>query len=342
MKIKRILSILPLFAITAIGFTSCSDNNSDGPDTGYTITFNASAPRSNRAVVTTNTLKDFKVWAFTDGQPYMSDVTVDRTDNGWTYSPSKYWPVNKALNFYSYSPAITTTTASDASNPDIPGFVNSGSTDLLYAVNIGEVRGASNPAPVQINFRHALSQVRFQARPRVAKDGEQSISVKVHALDLLGTYSVGSFNFPTSTTGIGNKVTGEWNSQATPADMQIYKGGMMLSTDTPAELLSTGYIFAIPQVLPTSEYSGGAYKGVYARVLCEIFDRATGVKIWPSAADEVSAGAGYIYFPLSTTSGSEWLLGKAYRYTLNIDVPSTANKIDFDVTVEDFDDFIES
>ncbi len=340
-KTIKILPLLPLAAFAAMAFTSCSDSDSGAPDTGSAITFNASAPRS-RAVVTTNTLTDFKVWAFADGKPYMSDVTVDRTDNGWAYSPSKYWPVDQSLNFYSYSPAITTQTASDSSNPDIPGFVNGGSTDLLYSVNIGEKCNYANASPVLINFRLALLQVRFQARPRVAQAGEQTISVKVHALDLLGTNTVGSFNFPTNSTTIGNQVTGQWIAQTTPAEKRIFEGAAMLSTDTPTELLSTGYIFSIPQVLTTSDYTGGVYKGAFARVLCEIFDRSTGVKIWPSGSETVTDGAGYIYFPLSTTTGAEWQLGKAYRYTLNIAVPSTSSKIDFDVTVENFDDFIDS
>ncbi len=118
----------------------------------------------------------------------------------------------------------------------------------------------------------------------------------------------------------------------------------MLQTDTPVELQNSGYIFAIPQTLTKSEVSGTNYSGAYARVLCEIFDRNTGVKIWPQSADVVSDGAGYIYFPLNASeqTNAEWQLGKAYRYTINIDVPTTSNKIDFDVTVEEFPDFIDT
>lgn len=341
MQIKAHMAIA---AAITLSLTACSHDDNDAPSQGNLISFNASAPLSGREVVTTNTLQEFKVWAFADGKPYMTDVSVGRTDNGWNYSPSMYWPSETPLNFYSYSPSIKTETASDSSNPDIPGFINGGKTDLLYAVNIGEIRGGGTATPVQVNFRHALSQVRFQMRPRVAKAGEQALAVRVHALDLLGTNTVASFNFPSSSTTIGNQVTGEWTDHKSPADKNIYEGSEMLNTDTPVELRSSGYIFSIPQRLTKSEVNGNDYSGAYARVLCEIFDRNTGVKIWPESADAISDGAGYIYFPLNANeqANAEWQLGKAYRYTLNIDVPATSNKIDFDVTVEEFPDFIDS
>lgn len=340
----KFLKHIAIAASVAMAFTSCSDHDSDAPSAGNIISFNASAPLSGRQVVTTNTLQDFKVWAFAEGKPYMSDVTVERSPNGWSYAPSMYWPSEAPLNFYCYSPAIKTATASDHTNPDIPGFINGGSTDLLYAVNIGETRGGSVATPVQINFRHALSQVRFQLRPRVAKAGEQALSVSVKALDLLGTHTVGSFNFPANSTTIGNEEKGEWCEQNTPAEKRIFEGTEMLNTDVAKELNSTGYIFSIPQTLAKSDISGTSYAGAYARVLCEIFDRNTGVKIWPQASDEVADGAGYIYFPLNAnqTADAEWKLGKAYRYTLNIDAPATTNKIDFDITVEEYPDFIDS
>lgn len=340
----KIFSSLLSASLIALAFTSCSDHDADAPHRqDGSIAFNASAPL--RAVTTTNTLKDFKVWAFADSKPYMSDVTVNKQDGNWTYSPVQYWPANTELNFYSYSPAISTTTASDDTNPDIPDFVNGGRTDLLYAVNIGEKRTGASAAPVQINFRHAMSQVRFRVRPRVAAAGEQAIAVRVHALDLLGTNSVGSFNFPTSTTAIGNDVAGKWTNAHTVADAGIFSGSEMLSTDTPVELLSTGYVFAIPQTLGRSTVDGSNYSGAYARVLCEIFDRSTGVKLWPADADADASGAAYVYFPLNDSSTNaahaSWEPGKAYRYTLNVAMPANSNKIDFDVTVEEFPDFID-
>lgn len=328
-------------SLMATAFVACDDDHNAAPDSGNAISFNASAPL--RELTTTNTLRDFKVWGFADSKPYMSDVTVNKIDGAWTYSPVQYWPADAELNFYSYSPAITTSTASDDTNPDIPGFVNGGSTDLLYAVNIGETRSGSAVSPVQINFRHALSQVRFRVRPRVATQGQQELSVKAVRLDLLGTNSVGSFNFPTSTTSIGNNVSGTWSDQNKPVEANIFTGSQMLDSNTPVELLSSGYIFSIPQTLQESQTDGAGYSGAYARLLCEIFDRSTGVKLWPSSADAEVDGAGYIYFPLNdrATNGghSQWELGKAYRYTLNVDMPTNSNKIDFDVTVEEFSDF---
>lgn len=69
------------------------------------ITFNTVAGKATRTgseATTTNSIKDFHVYAFTQGLEYMNhDVT--KTGNTWTYGDTKFWP-ESTVDFYSYSP----------------------------------------------------------------------------------------------------------------------------------------------------------------------------------------------------------------------------------------------
>lgn len=334
-----------LIFMTAISLASCSDDDrvSNAPDDISRIRFSVSVPKAQRSVTTTNSIETFRTWGFVDGKIYMENVEVKRADNGsWSYNPSQYWPADQQkINFYSYSPAIVTSTETTAENPDIPGFVNGGKTDLLYGVNIGE---SSKASPVRINFRHALAQVKFLLKRMTPPQAPQALKVSLLKVDLLGTYSIGSFNFPDETTSADNATVGSWSGQTASQIMEIYDGAAILGDDA-EEFNSTGNMFAIPQELPASTVSAGNYNGSYARILCEIYDENTDVKLWPSQTDanyDAATGAGYIYFPLNSGSGaaSTWDAGKSYRYVLTVGVPENGSGyIDFDITVDDYDDF---
>lgn len=81
------------------------------------------------------------------------------------------------------------------------------------------------------------------------------------------------------------------------------------------------------------------------KVLCDIYDEATGIKIWPSTTDanyDDMTGAGYVYFPLNgdNAQSPRWELGKSYVYTLTVGVPDEGSGyIDFDITVDNYSEF---
>lgn len=64
-----------LAAAMAASAISCSDSHDEGnvPVTDQAITFTATVPKARRAVTTTNTINNFKVWAFANGEHYMGD-----------------------------------------------------------------------------------------------------------------------------------------------------------------------------------------------------------------------------------------------------------------------------
>lgn len=228
----------------------------------------------------------------------MSKLSNRTMVHGNTIPPNTGLPDGKKVNFYSYSPSIVTAEENTPENPDIPGFVNRGKTDLLYGVNIGE---SSTNRVVKINFRHALSQIKFRLKRMPAAQAKQAIKVDVKKVELTGIYSVGSFDFPDSTTAPEaiHTIVGKWTNLTDIGNPVIYEGEQTL-TDTPTELNSTEYAYAIPQELIRSTVTNSNYEGAYVKVLCDIYDEATGIKIWPSTTDanyDDMTGCGIRVFP---------------------------------------------
>lgn len=340
MNTKSILAILPIAAMIA----GCSDDSTTQTPTDLqTIQFSVTVPNAPRTVTTTSSINTFTTWAFTGGKPYMSGVDVMKNSAGqWVYSPTTYWPADAALNFYSYSPAIETVEPVTAVNPDIPGFESPGDIDLLYGVNM-DVKGSVDKQ-VQINFRHALSQIRFYIRKQPESISGREIAVKVSEIKVMNVANTGSFNFPRETTSSTTTTTGEWVTTTDAGEIGIFTNSTADLGDEYAEFCNTGKIFAIPQELAPVTATAATYSGSYIRLLCKITDPSTGITIWPSKNDPnyvSDLNGGYIVFPLSQDAGSTWELGKAYRYNLTVGVPSSTDRIDFDVTVDEYGDFNE-
>lgn len=342
MNVKSILALLPI----AAAITGCSsDSDSTAPADMQSIQFSVTVPNAPRTVTTTASINTFTTWAFTGGKPYMSNVQVVKNAlNQWTYSPTAYWPADSLLNFYSYSPAIETSKPVTADSPDIPDFTSPGDIDLLYGVNMN-VSGKTDKQ-VQINFRHALSQIRFYIRKQPKSVSGREIAVKVSDIRVMNVATTGSFNFPRETTsGTPTPGTmGEWVTTTDNNDIAIFTNSEADLGDEFAEYQNSGNIFAIPQELAVTEATAVTYSGSYIRVLCKITDPTTGVTIWPSSSDPnyiSPENGGYIVFPLATEAGTAWELGNAYRYNLTVGVPSSTSRIEFDVTVDDYPNFDE-
>ena len=89
MKCKMYLLALSAMALA----TGCSNDETTELNKGNAIDFSVTAGKLTRAeAITTNTIKEFKVWAFTDGKTYMNGTPVTKSDNKWTYSGTKFWP----------------------------------------------------------------------------------------------------------------------------------------------------------------------------------------------------------------------------------------------------------
>ncbi|MDE5646353.1 MAG: fimbrillin family protein [Muribaculaceae bacterium] len=312
------------------------------------ITFNAVAAKnaSRGDVTTTVTIRDFVVTAYANGKILMDHVTVSRDGAQWTYSPAAYWP-DVPVNFYAVSPADMVDspdiTGAGTGTASIEGYNNPGNVDLLYAVNYGEIQTGS---PVVINFRHALSKVDV-----MLSSANSEIVVKVKNVKIGNVCSQGSFYYPRQTTAADNAVSGYWHSQTLIGDVTLLSSdeGLVLTPDV-ADVSENeqgkDIDFFIPQELGALSYdaSDKVFTGAYIAVDCEIFDKATGGKLFPGThtPDYIlvpGTDCGRIMYPASGKSVTEWKIGYSYVYDIKIDNPAVLfDGIEFGVTVDEFAD----
>ncbi len=337
-----------LFAISLIvsglSVASCSsdDDNVVAPDDNQ-IRFSAQTATVSRATpVTSTSLKDFIVYAYTDGKPYMENVKVTRNGSSWSYTPTMYWP-STPVNFYAFSPNINNTPDSNTSGlGTIDNFTNYGTTDLIYAVNMNE---QARVAPVNLNFRHALSNVKV-----MISSSNSSFIVKVGHIKLCNVALRGSFTFPQSTTAANTPENkGSWSKQSMYSDCLLFYAMSddevaTLST-TPADLSvdNLDVSFMIPQELTALTYDNSQYTGTAIQVDCEIFDAASGAKIWPTSAKPSyqlvsDTPYGRLMYPVTTDQVKEWIAGYAYIYNIVVDNPSALHAISFNVSVDSYNE----
>lgn len=340
MKNKSIILCLTgcMFALSA-----CTDDRHEpeATSTDNAISFSAMVPKGSRgAATTTASIKDFVVYAFTEGAMLMDGVKVTREGGSWTYSPAAYWPV-EPVNFYAYSPEITTSTdISGNGGGHIPGYLNNYNVDLLYAVRKDVMQQA---APVSLNFRHALSDVRM-----MLSSTNPRIKVVVSYISLKNVYREGSFDFPqASTLASTPDVVGSWSDLKSLSEMITFA---IIGSEDRVELTpqptdytinNLDHSYVIPQPLIDVQLSPDGYSGTYIEVDCEIFDTATGTKLWPNTKTPEymlvpETETGRIVYPATSDQVKAYLPGHAYIYNIQINNPDVLDMIEFDVTVDDF------
>ena len=336
----RPTSLLTLSATLLIA-ASCSENDPDGViDPTNAITFNATSPKASRAgTTTTATLKSFNLYAYAGDKLYMDNVTVSKESGSWSYSPKKYWP-SDPVSFFAFSPAVKGyTEPTSTSAPKIANYTVDGS-DLLYATNIHEI---PKPQPVQINFRHALSKIDI-----MLSSSNPEITVKVYHVLLCGINSTATFLYPGATTSAeAPNVTGSWTGQSNPLSHMVFyamAAGDEVTLNTVPTNLSEGnleWYFMIPQTLSDVTVTDGKYAGQYIAVECVIYDKNTGAKIWPNSQTPPyqqleESEAGRLVYPVKTATLTDWAPGYNYVYSIDIKSPKELDEIDFDVTVDEY------
>ena len=363
-------------ALSAVALVACNNEDVLEVNQGRGISFQVATEASTRAqATTTSTIDNFKVWGFTDGKTLMNGLEVSKDGDDWTYDGTIFWPATD-VDFYSVSPAEncggTVSITKDAQK--ITGFTvntdQSKQVDLLYAVNKGEKKAdhAEGSKPVNINFRHALSQIVFKA-----KNTNENLKVIVKGVKIANIKKKGDFTYPTSATTdnvaseSGSITSGTQGTWDTPTDATTFSAGMdangvtlngkvetavdlTTTTGENANKTYTGALFMIPQALtPWNPETTGALSqtntGVYFLLNCQILSGTNkNIQVWPSDADETFAE---IAVPAETLT---WEQGKKYVYTFifgegagyepgeNPNPDPTLVGIDFKVTVDVFRD----
>lgn len=192
----------------ALVLAACSKNevfevNQDGNEIQYSVVAN-NATKAADIYCNNNKPAEFTVFAeSSDGKTYINGDKITTTDgNNWVNkSGTRFWPNDLSLDFYAIvNGTITWNVSAEGNAPatiddyEVPTTV-ADQQDLLYAVKTGQQKGATETKPVALNFRHALSQVVFQA-----KNTNENLYVEISGVKIVNVANKNTFTFPTSDT----------------------------------------------------------------------------------------------------------------------------------------------
>lgn len=202
-----------------MAMASCSQDETIGINhDGDEITFNVvtnSATRAAGVYCNKNLPDGFYVSAISDGKTYIDKDYVTGENGNWTNtSGTRYWP-ETAVDFYAHVNGGDAYKWNNGS-PKFEGFtVNNtvgSQVDLLYAVKKNQ---SKTNGTVNLNFRHALSQIVFQA-----KNTNANLYVEIAGVSVANVGGTNTFTFPSANTetNIDHPETG-------PGDDGVYEDG---------------------------------------------------------------------------------------------------------------------
>ena len=283
---------------------------------------------------------DFAVWAATDGKKYFEAQTYTRDGSTNTYKSTnaRYWPTTDvdffAAKNYGGSATLTATDPTSLAVADytVPTTV-ADQKDFIYAVKKGAKK--ADGAAV-LNFRHALSQIEFQA-----KNSNSGIYVEVTGVAVKQVYSKGNFsvnvattnNFVDHTLGAADEDNRSgrctWAGQDAKADYAISFAAVPLEstatslgvTDPGDQEYDDNTMYLIPQAVPdlwvvptppTTPTPVPATGKAYFEITAKIWNVA-GATV--DKGNDVVLHDGKIAVPI--TASTTWQDGLRYVYTFN-------------------------
>lgn len=307
-------------ATVLVAMSSCMEDEVLERNQGNALAFRASIDKAlsrsgDGNVTDLGKLQEFKVTATIDGQSnYFTDMMVNKTPTStWNTQHTYYWP-SYELGFYAYAPTDISGVSIDNTGKKITGFTPGknvdNQVDLLVAYNTGNRRNNETQG-VELNFKHALSQIDVQA-----KCSNPNIEIVVKSIRFVNVKTKGSFTYPAQTTTAGN-LDGCWAPGGDLSSGADYKASFeqtVTLTNSPKSINpSKNNFMLIPQQLTKWDKTSAA-NGAYIAVLCRISSKDGEQKtiLYPESGDNATK-FGSIIVPIDTN----WEAGKKYTYTLN-------------------------
>ena len=193
-----------LGALGLLAMASCSQDETIGINhDGDEITFNVVTNNATRAAdvfCNQNLPGGFYVSAISDGKTYIDGDHVTGSNGNWTNtSGTRYWP-ETPVDFYAHVNAGTSykwsVDGAGKATAKFENFAVNGTVaeqvDLLYAVKTGQKK---TDGTVNLNFRHALSQIVFQA-----KNTNANLYVEIAGVSVANVGGTNTFTFPSANT----------------------------------------------------------------------------------------------------------------------------------------------
>lgn len=310
-------------AMAALAITSCSQNEElEAPSQKAEIGFNTVVGKSTRAAeakIADLEKNGFILYGYNTAEVSMSaeavldDVFMDSavasflTPNWSLTKGPYYWPVEGNIQFFGFSP-ITNVTTYAVGAKGYPSFSYiiqpRASQEDLIVVHTPNQTKAQTIAPVNLVFKHVLTQINFKLK------GEVGFTYSVTDIKIAGVKNTGTFTYASD--------KGSWASTGDNADY-VYDITYPCTVNGITEtVIATGNnsLMLLPQTLGTDAKIVVTYSALYKGK--QVFD---GVK-------DVT---------LNTTS---WGVGSKILYTLTL--PGGADEMTFNPSVGKWDDETET
>lgn len=186
-------------AMAAVALLACSkDQVIEQNRANDEITFSIVAENQTKAAAVycnNNQPGSFNVYANHGGKAYIDGDVIEKQETSWVNTSGvRYWPESGNVTFFAHVNAdgkfVGNTTAPTIEDFEVPTNV-AAQKDLLYAVK-SQAKGNN---PVTLNFRHALSQVVFQA-----KNTNANLYAEISGVTICNLGNVNTLTFPADNT----------------------------------------------------------------------------------------------------------------------------------------------
>lgn len=340
MKIGKILAV----AAVATVFASCSNEEelaNVGKSESNAICFAGVSGLSDTRTTPIGTLNltstNFDVMAFmsSDNALFMggkheagaSDqgVKIVYNTSAWDYADKDkmaYWPTSGNVDFYAVSPAITddlvhrfaydmTSAAKTITYTTVDEYSSTGTNhDVMYAVTKGRNKENNGTMPVQMNFKHILSQVVFKAKTTSSILEVDVESVKIYNFVHGGTFTLPEEEPAMSDWKLSPAAKGAYTVKLNAANVKTKNAVVNLSDMNSPMML-------IPQKLTKwSTYSAGKAVSKHEADNAKECYLEISMKLKQNDSYLIGSAAEYktVYVPFDNATG--WEPGKRYIYTL--------------------------
>lgn len=341
MKFGKILAV----AVVATVFASCSNEEelaNVGKSESNAIRFAGISGLSDTRTTPIDTHNltstNFDVMAFmsSDNTLFMGGKHVSGvSDHGvkivyntsaWDYDDKDkmaYWPTVGDVDFYAVSPAITddlvlqgfvydmTSAAKTISYSTVDEYNSKGTNhDVMYAVTKGRNKKNNGTMPVQMNFKHILSQVVFKAKTTSSILEVDVENIKIHNFVHSGTFTLPAGEPAMSDWKLSPAAKGAYTVKLNAANVKT-KNAVVNLSDMNSPLM------LIPQKLTKwSTYSAGTAVSIPEADKAKECYLEISMKLKQNDSYLIGSAAEYktVYVPFDNATG--WEPGKRYIYTL--------------------------
>ena len=204
--------------LAVAAFTACTNEETIEVADSRMLSFNgAFVGNATKAVtdVTTDNIKEFYVYgrknnsAIFDGEK----VYESGTEGTWIYDNLQMWEASQTWNFAAYSDggvATASTTATvnwDGSALTITDYNTNVQKDLVVSIASNADDLASSNVPVEFNFEHALSMIKFTIQSEL---GDDANAITISEFTVTGANGQGNLTYNGTAT---------WDDLDTPATL---------------------------------------------------------------------------------------------------------------------------